>query len=169
MKTNKFLAMMLFAVIALATVSCEKEDNDPDYDNRLPWVNELTQNAWFLTEIEQITEPRVDINQDGVIDHLDNSFPIKECDLDNQYIFKKDGTYLVNTFNNVCDGQTPNTNIIKGTCTYSTPYNVTIDINGKKEYYIKCLVVKDKMKLERKFKVNDTEYIMLYSFSKSIK
>ncbi len=171
MKTNKFLAMMLFAIIALATVSCEKEEDNPNVrkpkDDTPKVIKEITQRDWYLSAIYQKGYggvPYVDINEDGKITKEDYDLTIDDCEKDNKYIFQKDGTYKVNSFNIPCGSEEANTIVVKGTWEYKKEeYNpnptIIIKTEGDTDTFFDC-EYKEKtrtLELSQKKKVKDTQ------------
>ncbi len=171
-KLNLKMLLLLMGVLVIGGVIVGCGDDDV---NNISLQDFITTTEWYLVAIEQSSNPKIDINGDGVVDHKDNQLEISKCNEDNQFFFKKDGTYEVNSFSIACDGQKPYSIIKKGTWhIYGKKFIVTYNDTEDEFYsYRLSLPIKDKnsdenannlFELKKKKKINDTEYTLTYVF-----
>jgi hypothetical protein len=91
MKNYLFRSLPVCLLMATVLVACKKDD-----DKGKQPVSLLTQKAWIPVFVG------FDYNNDGVLneDYTENS--LAECQLDDTYVFKANGTFMIHANTNGC-------------------------------------------------------------------
>lgn len=88
---------LLYAVVTVTISSCTKNSNEKS--STLSAAELLTSKPWRLLSYG------FDSNKNGTVDS--NEEAIRDCEMDNTYTFKKDGSGIANENSKICSGSDP--------------------------------------------------------------
>jgi hypothetical protein len=90
------------ALFAIVMIGCSKDDDDNN-NNESPKMQMITSSAW------KYDDAGIDANNDGNIDTPLPAGSIEDCDIDNTFTFKSDGTGVADEGATKCDPTFPQT------------------------------------------------------------